>query len=104
MKVRECLEKMDNFTEEEREKWLTKLINMFAPESIGTLKNFQIEWINSDKANGVQRPYEEFTKAQYEVIRECVNMETSRIGKMVRSMRGLPLFDMEVELDENPLN
>ena len=99
MKIKEILEKMDDFTEEEREKLLGKLIGMFTPESIGTITNFQNNWIDSDKAKGIQRSFEEFTKAQNNVVRDCVKIENSEFGATVRSLRELPVFDIEVEIE-----
>jgi hypothetical protein len=104
MKVKELLDKLDELTDEEREKWLLKLADRFSPESLGTIMNFQREWVQSDKSQGIQRPFDEFKKAQNKVIRDCVKLEESRIGAHVRVNRGLPRWDMEAELDENPLN
>jgi hypothetical protein len=104
MKIKELLEKLDELTDEEREKWLSKLIDKFTPESLGTIANFQREWINSDKSKGIMRPFEEFRTAQNKVIRDCVKMEKSTLGAHVRVNRGLPRWDEEGELDESPLN
>ena len=104
MKVRELLDKLDELTEEEREKWLLKLADRFTPESLGSIMNFQREWVSSDKAQGIMRPFEEFKKAQNQIIRNCVKMEESKLGAHIRANRGLPRWDMEADLDGEPLN
>ncbi len=100
MLIKELLEKLDGMEEKEREKWLSKLIDRFTPESLGTLSNFQNDWISSDRENGIQRPFNDFVKAQNAVIRSCVGMEASKLGAHVRVNRGLKRWDMEEELDE----
>lgn len=104
MKVKEILEKMDDFTDEERQKWLGKLMGMLSQLSVATIRNFQEDWINSDKAKNIQRPFDEFTKAQNNAIRDCIKIETSRLGLMVRSTIGLPPLDLELELIDETLN
>lgn len=104
MKVKELLDQLDELSDDEREKGLLKLANRFTPESLGSIMNFQNEWVHSDKAQGIQRPFEEFKKAQNKIIRDCVKMEESRLGAHVRVNRGLPRWDMEADLDGEPLN
>ncbi len=100
MIIRELLEKLEEMEEAEREKWLSKLIDRFTPESLGTLSNFQNDWISSDKEKGIQRPFDDFVKAQNAIIKSCVAMEASKLGAHVRVNRGLKRWDMEEELDE----
>ena len=98
MKIKELVEKLDRFDDDEREKWLPKLMGRFTPESLGQIMNFQNRWVNSDKAKGVTRPFEEFKKEQNKVILDCIKIEGSRLGTEVRDIRGLPIWDNEEEL------
>jgi hypothetical protein len=94
MKIRELLEKLDGLEEEEREKWIYKLMGKFTPESLDTIINFQNEWMGVD----MERPWKDFVKAQNKVILDCVKLEESKIGIDVRTARGLSPWDTEGEL------
>jgi hypothetical protein len=94
MKIRELLEKLDGLEEDEREKWIYKLMGKFTPESLGTIINFQNEWMSVD----TERPWEDFIKAQNKVILDCVKLEESKLGTDVRTTRGLPPWDTDGEL------
>jgi hypothetical protein len=95
MKIKELVEKLDGLEDEEREKWIYKLMDKFTPESLGTIINFQNEWMSVD----MDRPWEEFVEAQNKVILDCVKLEESQIGTDVRTLRGLPIWNNEEELE-----
>lgn len=78
MTVRECANQWESMTDEERTNVGIKLINMMSSVSHSTINDFQYH--NWDPA----KDFQEFLKAQAKVIRECVTLECSSIGKVIR--------------------
>lgn len=98
MKIREFIAQLDTISNEQREEQLYKLVELLSPESVYSLMNFQENWIAEDKTSGIKRSWENFRKSQNDVIKFCMEMEVSKLGKDSRSMRGMPQIDMEAEL------
>ena len=91
MKIEEILKKMDGFSDKERGTILRSLLNKLCPVSKNQLISFQSGWDGS-------RAFEEFKEAQNKVIKECVGMEVSEIGSLVREKLGLPPISLETEI------
>lgn len=89
MKISEILEKMDNFTDEERVKYLKELWKKVSPISKQTLLNFENGWDGS-------KTFEEFKKAQNKVIRECIQMEI--MINDFKEKENIEVFTMETEI------
>lgn len=87
MKIKELLEKLD--TLEDRE-CLRGLAKMLSDVSVATLNEFQNNWDG-------RRPFEEFVAAQNKVIRDCVKLEMSSIGGMVRAQLGMAPLTEDTE-------
>ncbi len=98
MTIQELFDNLDGMEEEDRADWLRKLIARFSSLSLGSLSNFQSRWIDSDRANGIKRPFADFVKAQNEVVRNCIKMEKSAIGEVVRAKEAKKEWNMEEEL------
>lgn len=91
MKIKEILEKIDSLTEDERGKYLGSLVNELTPVSKTTLCNFQEFWDG-------KRSFEEFKKEQNEVIKHCVKIECSYLGKIIRKKLGLKDLTLDTEI------
>ena len=91
MKIKEILKKMDGFSDEERRTILGGLMNRLCHISKNQLMNFQSNWDGS-------RAFEEFKREQNKVIKECVGIEVSEIGSLIREKLGLPSISLETEI------
>ena len=99
MTIKELKEKLENFTDDEREKYLSALVNKFSKLSRGTIQNFQQKWeIEGFDKQGKQKPFEEFKKAQNKEFLMCINMEIGFMGKTMRELEGLSEMTLETEL------
>lgn len=93
MTIKKLLKQIDTFTDEEREKHITLLLNnVLSNLSKAQIMNFQNKWrdynILKDKS------FDEFKVAQNKEIIDCIKMEMTEIGKYVRKIEGLmPLTD-----------
>ena len=83
MTVKEIVEKMDSFTDEERTEYLAPLLDNLTLLSKSQIRNFQDVWDGN-------RPFDEFKTAQNTEIRKCIEMELSALGQIVRRTTGLP--------------
>lgn len=87
MKIKELLEKLDTLEDRECLRDLTK---MLSGVSVATLNEFQNTWDG-------RKPFEEFVVAQNKVIRDCVKLEMSSIGRMVRAQLGMSPLTEDTE-------
>jgi uncharacterized protein YfaP (DUF2135 family) len=100
MNIQEIVEKMDSFTEDERVKYLGPVLNKMSMPSQGTLRQFQNQWREeiAAKEMDADTEFREFVKAQNVIIKECIKMEDSDLGKIVRETQGLPVWNMQEEI------
>ena len=91
MTIQEVFDKIDGFSEEERVEVLPKLVKLFCPVSQKSLVEFQSMW-NPDK------PFNEFVEAQNKVFKDCIKLETSDVGDIVRETLGLTKLEMTMEV------
>ena len=94
MTLKEVLEKMDNFTDEERAKYLGGLFKILSPVSTATLSNFQNRWEPEGKT------FKQFVVEQNKEIKKCIELEVSVIGEIVRKESGLELITLETVIGE----
>jgi hypothetical protein len=87
MNIYELVEKIDLFTDKEREKYISKIWNMFSTLSKNEILNFQNKWDSS-------KSFDEFKMEQNKLIRECISIECSIVGEVVREKENLEKFDM----------
>ncbi len=90
MTVKEILDAMDGWKEEER-KQLMPLLNVFSGVSNATLDQFELIW---DRERG----YDEFVVEQNKVIRQCVALEMTPLGTDLRRTLGLEPLALETVL------
>ena len=90
MTIKELLENLGGMGSE-REKPLLRLMKELSPVSISSLMKYQADW-NSEKT------WEEFKEAQNKLVKECVELECSEFGRMVRSVLNLPPFNLNLEV------
>lgn len=95
MNLQNVLDKIDDFTEEERIEYLTKVFDMFCPISTKTIMNFQNEWGEKTYPN---YDFEGFIKEQNKQIKMCIKLECSEVGKIVRKTLNLTPITLETEL------
>jgi hypothetical protein len=91
MKLKDLAEALPGLSEEDREKAVKNAFKKLTPISNGELYSFQDDW-------DFRRPYEEYRKAQDEVVRRCLLMELSDFGNDVRSVLKLEPINPEEEL------
>jgi len=90
MKISEILKNMDNFSDDERAKYIGGLWKKVTPISKQTLINFQNNWDGS-------KSFEEFKKAQNKVIKECIQMEI--LINDVKEKENMEVFTMETVIE-----
>jgi len=93
MKVKEILERMADFTDEERQKYIGGLCNKVCSISKASLLNFQNSWDGT-------KTFDEFKTTQNKVIKECIEMEISAIGTKIRK-RNFNLEPLTLETEIN---
>jgi hypothetical protein len=91
MNLQDVIDKVDDFTEDERVEYLTKVFDILCPISMKTMSEFQVTWNGS-------RGFEEFVKEQNKQIKMCIKLECSEVGKIVREKLKLPVITLETEL------
>jgi len=91
MTVRECVDKWATMSNEDRMKYGGALLRMLSPYSLGELQSFQLEWpveLYIMRADGHQVPIDgevqAFFQSQQQVLENCVEVEISELGKIVR--------------------
>ena len=89
MKISEILEKMDNFTDAERVKYIGGLWEKVSYISKQTLRDFEICW-------DCNKTFEEFKKAQNKIIKECIQLEL--MTNVAKTGTPLEIFTMETEV------
>lgn len=99
MNITGIIVKMDDFTDEERVKYLKPIMDKFSGVSKASISSFQNGW-DDTKFEDVNVAWKEFVKAQNEVIRMCIGCENSSVGADIRSLEGLPVWDMNEEIGE----
>ena len=102
MKIRQIIEKLDDLTEDERVRYLPKVMGHFCEVSLSTILGLQntIDLENfTRKRDGKEIvSFAEFVTRQNKVIRECYAMEQSQFGELARSAMGLQPLNIEVEV------
>ena len=89
MKISEILEKMEDFTDDEREKYLGGMWSKVTDVSKNTLMGFQNAWDGS-------KGFDAFKKEQNKLVKECIQMEI--MINDVKEKNGLEVFTMETEI------
>ena len=93
MKIKDLIEKLMTFTDEERTRYLPKLMDGFCSVSQNQITNFQTNWDDS-------KDYKEFVKAQNKELITCLKMEMSPLGDTVRAVQTLPFWNEETDIEE----
>jgi len=91
MTLRDVLEKIDDFTEEERERYLLKVLDLFSPVGKATMLHFQEDW-DPDKG------FAAFVKEQNKTFKMCIELECCPAGNYVREVMKLAPLTLETEL------
>lgn len=86
MVIKEFIEKIDTFNEEERLELFPLIFAKLCPVSKIQITTFQHTWDGT-------RPYKEFEKAMNNEVVHCLKMEMSKIGAAVRDAQDLSLLD-----------
>ena len=92
MTVEEILDILDQLGDDEREEVLRPLIQSFTKVSLVAMKEVQ------DRCKTMEQDYSHFIKVQNSMIRQCVEMEVSDLGKMFRNQAGEPPLTMETDV------
>jgi hypothetical protein len=89
--VKQILAEMDDFSDEDRKRYLGLLLNKCTEVTEATLNSFQRHWDG-------RRPFEEFKAAQNKEIRECVKLELSEVGRILRDGIGMEPLTEDTEI------
>ena len=87
MTVGELDDQLHTFERGKRKQLLSALFKMFTPMSIEEIGRFMKEWDRS-------RPQEEFLAEHNDLVRGCIQMETSVFGNEVRRGKRFRLPDL----------
>ncbi len=87
------LENFDKIDLSQREKFIRPVAKHLCIVSRATLADFQATW-DGDKS------FEDFVKAQNQVIRKCIEIEISFLGQAVRKTLNLEPFPEEFPDEE----
>jgi len=79
MLLLDALEVLDNLVPEQREILINGLIQLLSKPSYYAILESQFEWDGS-------RPFADFVIFQNDIIRMCVEIETSTVGRVIRRM------------------
>ena len=90
MKVKEILEKMDSFTDDEAKRFLGGLWSKVSEISKQSFLNFQNEWDGS-------KTFEEFKKARNKVLKSRIECEI--LINDVKENLGQEVFTLETEIN-----
>ena len=99
MRIKKIVDKLDDLDGEKREYYLSRLAVVLTTSSKNSLMNFQRNFLEREEN---PHDYEKFKKEQNKVIRECIKMETSEIGKDRRHRAGKRTFLLDIEIPEFP--
>jgi len=92
MTIKDVLDKMNNFTDDERKNILAKMWALMSPISRNSLMNFQNNWDST-------KSFDEFKKEQNKVYKECIKLETADfIGDAVRKQYKLTPIRLDTEI------
>jgi|NGEPerStandDraft_6_1074524.scaffolds.fasta_scaffold19632_2 hypothetical protein len=83
MIIRDVVELLDDLTEEQRDELLKPVLENLTQTSHYAILEFQLNW---NEENG---SFKDFIKGQNAVIKECIKIEMTEFGKIVRKMEGL---------------
>ena len=98
MKLKDIVEKMDAFTDDERQKYLGALHKTLCPMSHQTLQEFQDDWFSKDPASD-KETFLMFVKEQNKIFRQCIDLEvSSTLGATVRKRFCLEPITMDTEI------
>lgn len=92
VKLKEIREKLDSYDSDQRESILGGLADALSPVSLQSLREFQQGWDGS-------KSFEEFVAAQNEVFRQCIDLECSSFGEVVRAQLGLDPINLDADIE-----
>jgi hypothetical protein len=93
MTIREIIENLEQWQDQERETNLRPLLKLLSPMSLATLREHQIKHFSHNPIAG----YEEFVEGQNKEIKTCLELEMSDFGKVIRENLGLKPLTLETE-------
>jgi hypothetical protein len=91
MLLLDALDVLDDLVPEQREIMINGLIQLLSKVSYYAILESQFEWDGS-------RPFEDFVIYQNDIIRMCVEIETSTVGKVIRRMENKPPLSLRANI------
>jgi len=91
MIVLDALDVLDDLAEDQRELLLSGLLDNLTQFSHYTILEAQLEWDGS-------KPYQEFVRFQNDIIKDCIRIEMSQFGVVLRRMHGLEPLSKRTEI------
>ena len=92
MVIVDILDVLDNLADEQREIVVNALLDHLTVFSHYTILEAQLNWDGNV-------PYTSFVRFQNEVIRECVKIEQSLFGSVLRQQHGLSALTLRTEIN-----
>ena len=94
MKIQEYIAHLSEWGSDARERHLRPLLDVLSAVSMKTLHEHQQELLNSSAEAG----YEGFVASQNEVILQCLHLEVSDMGAVVRRTCGLDPLTLDTDV------
>ena len=91
MQLHDALDVLDDLVPEQRELVLNGLIKELSKVSYYAILESQFEFDGS-------RPYKDFLEYQNDIIRMCVEIETSTVGRVLRRMEGKSPLSLRAQI------
>ena len=103
MTIAEFKKSFETFSDDDRARYIGGLVlNHFCELSKNEMQKFQSDWrLKGYSEDNELKPFSEFKKSQAEIIKKCLELEMSEIGKIVRLKYGLSPLTMDTEIVEN---
>ena len=92
MQLLDVIDILDDLVPEQREIVINGLIKQLSKPSYYAILEAQFEW------DGLS-PYKDFLIYQNDIIRMCVEIETSTVGRVIRRMEGRSPLSLRANID-----
>ncbi|MEM3091781.1 MAG: hypothetical protein QXD05_01470 [Candidatus Pacearchaeota archaeon] len=91
MTLREAIEILDELDSDLREYLITEIIDKLTYVSLNTMMEAYIEWDN-------EKQDEEFKEKETMLLKECIAIEMTTFGSILRELENLPPLKFETKI------
>lgn len=87
----ELLDIIDDLKKDQRELVINSIVKNLTSISFRTIQESQFEWDGKS-------PYKDFEKMQNQIIKECIEIEMTPFGKVLRRQEGLRPLTLRTDI------